>query len=288
VIVVRLLGGLGNQLFQYATGRALAARRGDDLRLDASAYHEPQPGLTPRRYELDGWRIRAGLCDRWLLWKLRRGSRIPLLAPLLGGHAVVTEASHYFDASLERRTERHLYLDGYWQCERYFRDIRGELLSELALIAPPDARNAALLDEIRGCNAVAVHVRRTDYVQNEHLRAVHGACSVDYYRRAMAHVCERTDSPRFFLFSDDPKWVEANIEAPGPARYVSHNGGDRGAEDLRLMRECKRFVIANSSFSWWGAWLAVHADKIVVAPRPWFADPKEDEGDLVPDSWVRL
>jgi hypothetical protein len=284
VIVVRLLGGLGNQMFQYAIGRALAEKRGDELLLDASAYDEPQPGLTPRRYELGGLRIRAALCGAWLRWKFRR----PPWVPWLRRYVYVAESSHHFDASLSQWRDLHLYLDGYWQSERYFDSVRTALLSELSPASPPDERNSELLEEIRASNAVAVHVRRTDYVQNEELRALHGVCSVDYYQRAMAYVCERLDAPRFYMFSDDPDWVRENLSAPAEARYVAHNGADRGAEDLRLMRECKSFVIANSSFSWWGAWLSSHKDKIVVAPRPWFADPNEDEGDLVPAGWVRM
>ncbi len=283
MIVVRLLGGLGNQLFQYAVGRALALRRGDALYLDASGYDRPVPGWTPRHYELDGWRIRARRCDPFRRWTFD-----PRLAALFRDHARVVEPSHDFDPGLFARGQRHLYLDGYWQCERYFESARAELLAELTLEAAPAGENARLLEEIRGCNAVAVHVRRSDYADDDKLRAFHGLCTPEYYRRALAHVAERVDGARFYFFSDDPGWVRQNLSAPAEARYVSHNGADRGAEDLRLMRACRAFVIANSSFSWWGAWLAEHPEKLVIAPERWFADPREAEGDIVPRAWSRM
>ena len=284
MIVVRLLGGLGNQMFQYAVGRALAEERGDELFLDTHAYGETPPGHTPRHYELHQFPIQASLCSPWLRWKFRRRSWVPLLRR----YAYVRESGHVFDASLATRRDPHLYLDGYWQSELYFRGLRAALAREFTLASPPDERNAALLTEIRASNAVAIHVRRTDYVDHAATHALHGVCSVDYYQRAMAYVRERVEAPRFFMFSDDPEWVRRNLSAPADTRIVSHNGADRGADDMRLMRECKNFVIANSSFSWWGAWLCLHPNKLVVAPRPWFADPNEDEGDLVPADWTRM
>jgi hypothetical protein len=139
--------------------------------------------------------------------------------------------------------------------------------------------------EISAANAVSLHIRRGDYVSNAKFNAAHGTCDLDYYARAAAFVAERVGDPVIYAFSDDPAWVAENLKLPFEMRFVDHNDGSTAHEDLRLMATCKHHIIANSSFSWWGAWLNPLKDKVVAAPTQWFADPAKSNPDILPQSW---
>jgi hypothetical protein len=181
-----------------------------------------------------------------------------------------------------------MYLNGYWQSEKYFKSAEDKLRSELCLFDKPDEANQKILDEIVQCPAVSLHIRRGDYITNPSAALVHGVCSLDYYHSAIRHITAHVENPYFFVFSDDPQWVKDNLKIGYPVQFVEANGPDRGAEDMRLMKSCRHHIIANSSFSWWAAWLNDRLDKIVVAPRIWFLDTKIDTKDLIPEQWHRI
>jgi hypothetical protein len=179
-------------------------------------------------------------------------------------------------------------LFGYWLSEKYFEDVAPLIRAELVVKHAPAGENARLSQRMRETTSVSLHVRRGDYVQDPAVHRIHGTCSPEYYAAAVAHVAARVADPRFFVFSDDIEWARAHLPLPYPAEYVGHNRGARSYEDLRLISHCRHHVIANSGFSWWGAWLGAAPDKIVCAPRRWFADPGYDSADVIPDSWVAL
>lgn len=291
-IITKLIGGLGNQMFQYATGRALAHRLDVPLSLDASGFEH----YDLRRYELGELAICATVASEEELAKAGVASRPHSLADramkFLGVRRpanVIREATFAYDDRLER-AGAPAYLDGYWQSERYFSGIADLLRREFSLKAPANDANAALARQIgaAGSNAVSLHIRRGDYVSNAQTAQYHGVCSLDYYRAAVDHVAERIDVPHFFVFSDDHAWVSQNFRLDHAATLVDVNDADHGAWDMALMKACRHHIIANSSFSWWGAWLNPHADKIVVAPERWFSGASHDTSDLVPTSWSRL
>jgi hypothetical protein len=139
------------------------------------------------------------------------------------------------------------------------------------------------------CESVSVHVRRGDYVTDPAANRVHGTCGSEYYERAAELLCEQVTSPRFFVFSDDPEAARRELRMPGPAEFIDGNVGQRDWEDLRLMTSCRHHIIANSTFSWWGAWLAHHDEQVVAAPHAWFrpgAKPGHCVRDLIPQSWM--
>lgn len=292
MIVVRLMGGLGNQLFQYAAGRALALRLGTELKLDVGFFTD----TTPRQYALNSLSIRASQvleqelgsfrlstnCVERLLSKWRQ--RLGLSQR---SYDLYRERSFRFDANVAALPDNS-YLIGYWQSDRYFYDCRQQLLQELVCTLPLDDSNRQMLEKIGATMSVAVHIRRGDYVNSPLANAVHGLCSLDYYRQAVELVAQRLDSPHFFLFSDDPDWVATHLELPYPATLVTINQQDDPALDLRLISACRHAIIANSSFSWWGAWLNQQPDKLVIAPACWFADQSIDTADLLPQDWIRL
>lgn len=286
MVVVRLRGGLGNQMFQYATARAVALRNGAELVLDARdfAYDAkrdyalkdfPIEARVPRPEELPP-DSKAGLRYAWWKFRARRGGRLcrekgtafePRVLSL-GGDAI---------------------LHGYWQSERYFADHAETIRAELTPATPPSAENAACLKRIGSTRGVSVHVRRGDYVSDAKAQGIFASLKPDYYAEAAREMFRRLGQvPEFYVFSDDPDWAEAELKLPGPKTVVRHNDGRTAFEDLRLMSACRHHIIANSSFSWWGAWLNPSPDKIVIAPARWYGEAQKDNPDIVPDRWIRL
>lgn len=289
-IVVGLSGGLGNQMFQYATGRALSLRLNVPLALDLSWF----AGRQDRTYALAPFAISAtliGCVDDSVHWQGRWMKLVDRvvrrLAPRRRGVPVCREKFFHFDSSV-LELSAPVCLDGYWQSERYFSDAREVIAADFVLKYPMEGVSRNMLERICASDAICVHVRRGDYVTNPVAGAVHGLCQLDYYQQGVQSVIDGMAAPHCFVFSDDPEWVRANLHLPVPTTIVDFNAGNMAHEDLRLMAACKRFVIANSSFSWWGAWLCADPDKRVVAPRKWFQDELKDTRDLIPESWARL
>ena len=280
MIRVKLYGGLGNQMFQYAAAAALAERRDTGVMLDLSWFsNEGQRARTVRPYELMIFKLPARTYDsssRFRKWQSRR-QKVP----------VIRRGTSRFDPSV-LSAPRNVYLDGYWQSEQYFLDATERIRADFTFPAPTDDRNEELLKKIEASpTAVSVHVRRGDYANDAKTNAFHGLMGVDYYRKACAVIKDAVGSPEFFVFSDDPAWCRGNLELDG-ATFVDWNTGRTAWEDMRLMSTCRHHVLANSSFSWWGAWLNPSEDKVVVAPRQWAVDPSFDTTDLVPDEWTRV
>ena len=288
MIVVRLCGGLGNQLFQYAAGRSLAIARKTDLVLDLGWYKRTPKSDTPRTYELGHYPIEARLTTTSeALWcRLHEGRLLRRLSVLPRRWQHWNERFFEFDPRVLDLPDNS-YLDGYWQSQRYFEENADLIHAELSPIAPFGVQDKDVADLITKGNAVSLHVRRGDYVTHQVAADNHGLCSLDYYRAALKYVLPFVNEPHFFVFSDDPPWARSNLPLPGPATFVEHNGSANAFQDLRLMSLCSHHITANSSFSWWGAWLNRRPDKMVVTPRHWFSDQR-NVGTLTPESWVRL
>lgn len=292
MIVTRLVGGLGNQMFQYAAGWSLARRLGAELLVDRTWLEcEGQMFETPRRYELGAFRLQARSASPELVSKLeqRGNSRLNRLCRRLGLTAspvVFYETSQAFDARF-KAISGDLLLVGYWQSEKYFAAFADEIRSEFGLRDSPSDRNRELIEQMRATNSLSLHVRRGDYVSSEATNRFHGVMPIAYYRDAVRAVTERAGPVEIFVFSDDIDWCKREIEIPGrQLHFVDHN--TRGSEDMRLMSSCRHHILANSSFSWWGAWLNLDPGKVVVAPARWFQEPSVDTSDFLPEGWLRL
>lgn len=293
MIIVNVIGGLGNQMFQYAAARALALARGLPLRLDVSGfdgYGLHQGFELQRVFSCEAPLASAAEVRAVLGWRaapaLRRVLARPGLAALRGKAFVVEPHFHYWQGI--RDVPATSYLQGYWQSERYFADATAELRADFAFRQPLSAVNAAWAERIGCCAAVSLHVRRGDYVSDARTHAAHGVCSLDYYRAAARHIAGRVEAPEFFVFSDDIDWARDNLDIGHPCHYLDHNRGAESHNDMRLMSLCRHHVLANSSFSWWGAWLNPRTDKVVVAPSRWFAGGERRVDDLFPNGWVTL
>jgi hypothetical protein len=181
-----------------------------------------------------------------------------------------------------------VYLDGSWQSEKYFAGIASIIRKEFTVKAPLKDRNEETAAQIAGCNSVSIHVRRGDYVSDPKTNRIHGFCGIDYYRKALDYVAERVSDLRVFVFSEEPDWALKNLQFNFPKTVIGHNPPVQGHEDLRLMSLCKHQVMANSTFSWWGAWLCVKPDPIIICPERWFLAYDFEPRDLLPERWIKI
>jgi hypothetical protein len=289
MIVVKLYGGLGNQMFQYATARRLAHRWQTIPKLDVSGFAKDEL----RSYNLDIFNIQATFAtsveiDQLVKMRQSQGwlAKMQRQTPSRPSTYIREQQFRFMPFILD--LPNHVYLDGYWQSEKYFVEIANLLRQEFRFRKELQGENKQLAEKIAACEAVSLHIRRGDYVTNPVANQVLGVCSLEYYQRSVERVTQTLSSPCFFIFSDDPQWAEAHLRLPYSTTIVAHNRGEQSYEDMRLMSLCKHHIIANSSFSWWGAWLCAYPQKVVIAPQRWFNSSEWDATDLVPDSWIRL
>lgn len=268
MVIVKIHHGIGNQLFQYAYGRALSLRNKVPFKLDLAWCRLP---TRHRDYGLDRFNIVENIATEeevaHILYRDRGRivRRCLLLANKLRPYYrrnYVQEDLSRFDPNLLK--VRHGYVYGYFGTELYFADAAEVLRAELTLKAPPDPINADMIKRMEDCDSVCLSVRRGDFVGHP----LYDVCGLDYFERAAARVAESVPTPHFFVFSDDNDWVRRHLKLKYPHTLVTHNYPNF-YEDLRLMMHCKHYVIPNSTFSWWGAWLSRHPRPIVVAPRRW-------------------
>ena len=310
MITVQIRGGLGNQMFQYATGRALALRHGTTLTLDTRVYRSraprPDDRFDRRAYRLDCFRMplaeatvvrvpaeeyrrhlqREGLgCTHLRMGLHWLSSGVARTMKAYGpGPTLYQERRFSFDRRVLELPDGS-YLVGWWQSERYFADAADTIRRDFVPRGLPSSENRRWLDMISVCDcAVSVHVRRGDYLRSDS----HGTCSPAYYREA-ARLVERCAGakPVFFVFSDDPAWARAHLRFDRQTHVLDHNDAEREAhEDMQLMAACDHHIIANSTFSWWGAWLNQSPSKVVVAPEPWFRSRDLDASSILPRGWL--
>ncbi|HEX3048662.1 MAG TPA: alpha-1,2-fucosyltransferase [Bacillota bacterium] len=271
MIITRLISGLGNQLFQYALGRRIADFHQTPLKLDLTWFEE----LNFPKYMLGRFMI---------------DEKIAVTEEI----EMAKAACHFREDNFRfepgfLKTPPLAYLDGYWQSERYFREIEGVLRKEFTLKKPPSPANRRMEEKILSCEAVSVHIRRGDYLTSP----IHQVCTLDYYDNCIKIITSMIPKPHFFVFSDDWSWAEQNFKparggAPYPVTMVALNPIEEGQEDLRLMSLCRYHIIANSTFSWWGAWLSNYRRKIVCAPNQWLNSDQYDTSYIIPETWYPI
>lgn len=269
MIIVKLVGGLGNQLFQYASARHLAQINKTDLKLDLSEFQTY--GL--HRYSLNHLNIIESIATE---------SDFRLVNEFKERH-------FHFDANYKSIGD-DLLLRGYWQSEKYFIDISTLIRNEFQVKTAISDRGNEVAMLIKECNSVSLHIRRCDYKQGSYSDQILDVLNIDYYINVLEKLGEEEKNFKIFVFSDDPRWVKTNLKLECAAVYVDHNSAETNYEDLYLMSLCKHNIIANSSFSWWGAWLNSNPDKKVYAPKRWFNSNVRniDEKDIIPEAWVRV
>jgi len=295
MLIVKLQGGIGNQLFQYATGLALADKTNTPLWLDI--YHLAASRLavreeTPRNYALNPYAITANIIQpstdsllRFLPARLQK---------FTWNYLHYLQYSHKFGEhfSTEDIAElltngQSVLLEGVFQEEKYFSAIRQKLVQQIRLSRPLSEEYRKYADQISNTLSVSVHIRRGDYAEREKTKAFHGLLADTYYLEALQKMQELITDATFYFFSDDMTWTKATFGHIDQAVFIDPVYPNPHA-DLALMCQCRHQVIANSSFSWWGAWLNEHPDKVVIAPLKWFAVKEANNQFTLPTDWLRI
>ena len=280
-------GGLGNQMFQYATGLSLAKKNNSELLIDTSWFKNISPEDTIRQYELDCFSFVQNTIDKNDI-KIASHTNIAdlILKKIIKSRYFTeyVEGSARFDKNFYN-LRGDVYLVGYFQSEKYFIDIRSDLFKQFRFKNKPSSDNIKIIEEVKKTNSVSVHIRRGDYISNNNASGFHGFQGIDYYRKAINIIESKINNPKYFVFSDDIGWCKNNLSLDKNVIFVSN---EEGHEDLRIMTYCKHNIIANSSFSWWGAWLGNNSDKVVIAPKAWFRSKEVDSSDIIPSRWQRI
>lgn len=290
---------MGNQLFQYALGRNLSTKNRGELKFETSYF---QKGA--RAYALGKFNIPESssgiskesdlqvigvprVLDKSLFGRAeRKFFRITeYFKPIYKKKFIIEPYFHFCPNIL--KIEANCYLSGVWQSEKYFKDSESIIRKELTLKDPLTTEARDWIQKMAESDSVSIHIRRGDYVNSLKTNQFHGICSLEYYHNAIKLISQKITSPVFFIFSDDIDWVKDNLNIIYPVFYVS---GEMlpDHEELMIMSKCKHNIIANSSFSWWGAWLNENKTKIVIAPKKWFNTKTVDTVDLIPSSWIKI
>ncbi|MBI5325182.1 MAG: alpha-1,2-fucosyltransferase [Ignavibacteriae bacterium] len=279
-------------MFQYAAGKALAEHNKTILKLDIIDFHF----YEDRWFSLNHFNISSDIASdeeisgfigknkskNLMILKERFGRVLPLKR-----RKIYYEPHFHFDERFFN-LPASIYINGYWQSEKYFNKIISVLRKEFTYREPIEKINKEIADKIQSCNSISIHIRRGDYISNKLTYLTHGVCGIEYYVNAINIISKKVEKPNFFVFSDEPEWAVENLKTNYPINIINHNSQQNDFEDMRLLSLCKHHIIANSTFSWWGAWLSGNENKIVIAPKKWFNEYKADTKDIYPDKWTIL
>ncbi len=279
-------------MFQFAIARKLALQRADSFLLDISEYSKysiHQGFELGRVFNCSAAIATNSQIQNVLGWQssrfVRKIIKQKLFSPIRRKEFVIEPGFFYWPGVEQVPT--NCYLVGNWQSDKYFKDIDHLIREDFIFASPLSAQNTCLANEIGSLNSVSIHIRRGDYISNSKTLATHGVCPLSYYEAAISRICAAIRDPHFYIFSDDMDWAEENLKINFPCKYVGHNHGTESYIDMQLMSLCKHNIIANSSFSWWGAWLNCNPHKVVIAPRRWFVNEPTIH-DHIPEQWILL
>lgn len=295
IVLVKLNGGLGNQMFQYALAKIIAVRNNSEILLDKELFQltEKKPGHTPRDYELEIFGINNSSASSR---DINYFERLPVFHKIkrelhLNYPKMCYERNFGFDEGIKNASSP-VYLRGFFQSFKYLKGYE-DVIREVFRFPESklDEKNKYLLDKIKLTTSASVHIRRGDYVEDKITKEFHGNCSLDYYHQAILKIKSIDKEVEFFFFSDDIDWVKKEFkDLPIKKTFVSSNTGKNSWIDMLLMSYCTHNIIANSSFSWWAAWLNKNNSKKVIAPKRWFKNPEKEKYtfDLIPEEWIRI
>lgn len=292
MIIVKLSGGLGNQLFQYSFGRYLSLKHNAELKFDdnlsISKLNFTSRSLGLSKYKLDLKFANKKELNQYKFFKngilARLERKIIQKNPFLNRNVIVEES---FKILNKEELPDNCYFDGYWQSQYYFDTISALIRKDLELNFELSEANKILEYQIINSTSVSLHIRRGDYISINSNKKIYSTCSLEYYQKAISHIKQKFTDVNFFIFSDDINWAKENFTTDN-FTIVDINY-DNPHADLYLMSKCKHNIIANSSFSWWGAWLNCFEKKIVITPKEWYIDKKTNSNaikSLIPKDWV--
>ena len=290
MIIVRVTGGLGNQMFQYAMYKSLE-NKGKLVKLDSKSFYETKK--EHNGYELERiFDIKPNKPTKEDLEKFDENNISTLFKikrKLFGDKKFVYDTKEYvFNKDVYKL--KNSYLNGYWQSIKYFEGIENDIKKDFRFKNQLDNKNLEILNEIENSNSISIHIRRGDYMSPENYNMYGCIATPTYYKKAIKVIEEKVENPTFFVFSNDMDWVKKNIQMNSRVFYIDINSGNGSYKDMQLMSNCKHNIIANSSFSWWGAWLNENKNKIVIAPKKWInrEDVDSDKIELFCEGWTLL
>jgi len=297
MVIVQLLGGLGNQMFQYAFGKALSVRNNSVLKVDTSILLDHRPGVhaVNRNFDLDIFDVHIAKASSLEIWRYNTHAlSIPLkiagrFYKMIAKDLTIRDNGKHYDGRIFQKSG-DLYFSGTWQSYRYFEAIEDIIRREFRFKFPYNAMTQGMADRISATKAVCMNVRRTDYITVETSRAIFPFVGVEYYERAVAYLDSKVSDLVYYIFSDDIEWCYENFSfIKDRAVFVDERyAGPKFSHKLKLMASCDHFIIPNSTFAWWAAWLSISQDKIVIAPKKWMHDPSFQTNDLIPETWIKL
>jgi len=288
MIIIKIQGGLGNQMFQYALGRNIAITNKTTVKFDLSWFEQ----YKTRTYKLHHFNIVGDFATNKESKRLKKYGRKAGRLAFLHNYFIADDSIYIKQKQFEfnpkiLKNKGPAYLDGHWQSKKYFKNVEDVIREEFTLKNEPSNTYKNNEQKIKERNSVSLHIRRGDYITMKKAADAIGVCPLDYYYKAVKKIAKKIEKPTFFIFSDDIEWVKKNLKIKYPMIFVSNNKLE-DYEELILMSKCKHNIIANSSFSWWGAWLNNNPNKMVIAPKRWFKDPSKNTGDLIPENWIKL
>ncbi|MFZ2303669.1 MAG: alpha-1,2-fucosyltransferase [Minisyncoccia bacterium] len=298
MIISKLTGGLGNQMFQYAFGLRLSKKNKLPYKIDIGEYKDavadPVKGL--RVFSLSHFNISVRVASNEEIQKFDLYLKKPFFKKLLRFYTgknsyfkrkyIIEPESNYFrfdSRILNYSIKNDVYVEGFWQSEKYFNEIEDVIRKEFSFKNEPDKINKKIIEDIQAENSVSIHIRHGDNA-NKYAQA-HGVLPIEYYHTAIEKLLVDVVNPIFYVFSDDPKWAEENLKLSHKTLYISHNGDEKNYEDLRLMTHCRHHIIGNSTFSWWGAWLGKKPNQIVFASKTYHTNVDISGSDFIPPNW---
>jgi hypothetical protein len=294
MIIVKLQGGLGNQMFQYAFASILSKIIGSQVLLDISSFDNDikKGGFTPRNFELKVFENNYNLANSENINTFHKLSDVNKIKKFLGIRypQFYKEESYRFQPDA-LKIDYDVFLMGYFQSFKYYIGYEDVVQKKFSFsFIKLGEFNKTLLLKVKTCNSVAIHIRRGDYIADKSINQYHGICSIDYYLEAILYIASQQKSIILVFFSDDITWVKEQFKSLKHPTIFVDNNTDNGCIDMFLMSSCKHNIIANSSFSWWAAWLNKNQSKTVICPRKWFNDSEmqNEAKDLIPKEWIRL
>lgn len=280
MITIYLSGGLGNQMFQFSAAYQISLYKKTSVKINIA-------NCTVRNYELDIFPL---IKNKFIPSKFKTSLNLKVLRPFnffFRRNDFFESHPFVYDLNIEK-VSNNTNLVGYFQSEKYFLENRKDILNIFKFEKSDDSKFLSIKKIIEDSQSVSIHVRRGDYVENKNANKYHGTLPISYYKKATNFIVSHVKNPKFFLFSDDLHWAKQNFSFLQSFYLVDINTGKLAYRDMHLMSLCKHNIIANSSFSWWGAWLNQNSSKIVIAPRRWVKEKSEPILDIIPKSWHAL
>lgn len=291
MVTIVLSGGLGNQMFQYAAAKSLATRLNVPLIADTYTFHK-KTKATSRSFGLGVFHLEIEKKETI------KGKLLNKLYPFIQKHrqfflrlGFFTDTYAILYQPIFGQLEGNITMQGHFQNERYFKGVEDIIRKDFSFRTSLAGKNQKIAEKINHSNSVSVHIRRGDYLTNKGAAANFVTCDKDYYDSAINYITKKVEKPEFFVFSEDFEWIRENLSfGDYPVTYIDWNKGENSYIDMQLMSLCRHNIIANSSFSWWGAWLNNNTEKIVIAPSKWFASEAKNEllDDFYPQGWTKI